>query len=113
MHDSQIEVPRLKPAAQIGQIAFVDAELDSWVICFEARKESREAKRTDRRHDAELQRSLMQEPKFVGCVTGCVRLVEHLLDVRADAISEVAQKDAPPFAMKQRSAEFFFELLDG
>lgn len=89
VENPEIEMACLQPAAEIDQIALMHTELDSWMFGFEAGKEGSEANRTDRGHDAKLQRCLMQKTKFARRMTGCRSLIEHLLNVWTDAISEI------------------------
>jgi hypothetical protein len=102
VENPEIEMARLQSVAEIIQIALVYPEFDAWMFGLEASKERSEPNRTNRGHDAKLQWRPMQQTKLVGRMAGCVGLIEHLLDMRADAMSKIGEKNAPPLAMEQR-----------
>src|SRR5262249_52741102 len=91
MQDREIELSGFEAARKVGERAFVHGELDAGMQTLEARQQTGEPQRADGRHDAELERRLMQQPELGRDLPRRVGLIEHLCEMRLDALAEVGE----------------------
>jgi hypothetical protein len=76
------------------------------------REEPGKPQMPDRRHDAQPDRRLLQEPEVLRDHPRRLGLLGDVLQMRQHRAAEIAQQDAPPLAVKERRAEFRLERLD-
>ena len=112
-HDRELELVGLEAAQQLRERRLVDGELDARIRRAEAREETGELRRPDRRHGAHAQRRLLEQAEIARDILRASRLGEHLLQVRAHAAAELGDDHALAFAVQQRRADVGLELLDG
>ncbi len=86
--------------------------VDAGRILLEGREQAVETHRSDSRHHAKADRHLVEQPEILGDRLGGLRLLQNLTQMWLHPPPELGERDLPPFAMEQRTAELRLELLD-
>ena len=86
--------------------------VDAGRILLKGREQAVETHRSNSRHHAKADRHLVEQPEVLGDRLGRLRLLQDLAQMRLHPPPELSERDLPPLAMEQRTAELRFELLD-
>jgi hypothetical protein len=90
----------------------VKLDLDAGIVALETRQETGEAQGADRRHHADIERRLLEQPEVVGDASRGLGLALDLLDIGPGEFAQLSERGSAPSAVEECAAKLFLQLLD-
>ena len=111
--DRDIELSAGEALLQRGGGGVEDVQFDAGMARAHRRNEIEQMGRCNRAHQPEPQRRLLQPHEFLRLALGVLGAAVDLLQIGLERAAELGEMRVGALAVKQRTAQLFFELLDG